>query len=131
MLERYTRERQKGQGKKGMFNLEDEEEGLLGGFEDGEALGGLTHGGRSVVDLPGDDFVGMGLGKGDEDEDEMRGNIDRRRVAKGHFGGFEGGEEEQELVSSTTLALLIISLRGRRVKQRSCRKSLQRARSTR
>jgi nucleolar protein 14 len=80
-----------------MFNLEDDEEGLLGGLDDGEALGGMTHGGRNVSDLPGDDFVGMGLGRDEEDED-ARGNIDRSRVAKGHFGGFENGQEEDDQV---------------------------------
>ena len=97
MLERYTRERQKGQGKKGMFNLEDEED--LAGFDEGETLGGLTHGGRDVSDLPGDDFDNQGLGGDDEeeDEDEREGRIHRRVVGKGHFGGFE--EEEASAAS--------------------------------
>ncbi|CAK9782291.1 Nop14-like protein [Cutaneotrichosporon oleaginosum] len=87
MLERYTRERQRGQGKKGMFNLEDDE-----GFddEDGFALG-LTHGGRSVMDLPGDDFEMMGMGE----EDEFSGAISRQRVAREHFGGFRDEDEEE------------------------------------
>ena len=90
MLERYTRERQRGAGKKGLFNLEDEGEGL-DGFDEGTALGGLTHGGRSVVDLPGDDFDAQGLGEDDED----KGRIDRRTVNRVHFGGFPGGAEEE------------------------------------
>ena len=93
MLERYTRERQKGQGKKGAFNLEDEGEELEG-FDEGEVLGGLTHGGRSVLELPGDDFDKQGLGEVDEDES---GVIGRRAVDSGHFGGFklvENGDEE-------------------------------------
>lgn len=99
MLERYTRERQRGQGKKGMFNLEDEEDLGLDGFDEGTALGGLTHGGRAVNDLPGDDFMAQGLGDDDDDElddDERRGRIDRRQVDRGHFGGFD----EEELVSA-------------------------------
>ncbi|WWC61126.1 uncharacterized protein I303_103705 [Kwoniella dejecticola CBS 10117] len=96
MLERYTRERQRGQGKKGLFNLEDEDNGL-DGFDDGFALGGLTHGGRSVMDLPGDDFDAQGFGENDDDEDEDKGRVDRRTVNKGHFGGFDGEEDEEEL----------------------------------
>ncbi|OCF35452.1 nucleolar protein 14 [Kwoniella heveanensis BCC8398] len=83
MLERYTRERQKGQGKKGMFNLEDE----------GDRL---THGGRSVMDLPGDDFDAQGFGERDDDEDEDKGRVDRRAVSRGHFGGFNGEDEDEE-----------------------------------
>lgn len=103
MLERYTRERQKGQGKKGMFNIEDDDD--LSGFDEGgagTALGGLTHGGRSVSDLPGDDFVAQGLGSDDdeEDDDEREGRIRQRDVGRGHFGGFD--EEAEELVSSAT-----------------------------
>nr|XP_019002599.1 nucleolar protein 14 [Kwoniella mangroviensis CBS 8507]OCF66060.1 nucleolar protein 14 [Kwoniella mangroviensis CBS 8507] len=94
MLERYTRERQRGQGKKGLFNLEDEEDGL-DGFDEGFALGGLTHGGRSVMDLPGDDFEAQGFGERDE-EDEDKGRVDRRTVNKVHFGGFDGEAEEEE-----------------------------------
>lgn len=94
MLERYTRERQRGQGKKGMFNLEDEDE-PFGELDDGFALGGLTHGGRSVMDLPGDDFVAQGLADEDEDEEENRaGRIDKRVVSRVHFGGFEDATEE-------------------------------------
>lgn len=94
MLERYTRERQRGQGKKGMFNLEDGDDL---GLDDGEALGGLTHGGRSVMDLPGDDFDAQGFGEQDEDD---KGRIGRRTVQQVHFGGFghdaEGEGEEPE-----------------------------------
>ena len=93
MLERYTRERQRGQGKKGLFNLEDDED-VLDGFDEGTALGGLTHGGRSVMDLPGDDFETQGLG---EDEETDHGIIGRRQVSSGHFGGFGAesrGDEE-------------------------------------
>ncbi|AFR93321.2 nucleolar protein 14 [Cryptococcus neoformans C23] len=94
MLERYTRERQRGQGKKGMFNLEDEDE-PFGELDDGFALGGLTHGGRSVMDLPGDDFVAQGLADEDEDEEENRaGRIDKSVVSRVHFGGFEEAMEE-------------------------------------
>ncbi|WRT67141.1 uncharacterized protein IL334_004107 [Kwoniella shivajii] len=96
MLERYTRERQRGQGKKGLFNLEDAED-ELDGFDEGFALGGLTHGGRSVLDLPGDDFEAQGFGERDDDEDETKGTVDRRTVNKVHFGGFDGDEDEEEL----------------------------------
>lgn len=92
MQERYTRERQRGQGKKGMFNLEDDEQDLLG-FDEGQHFGGLTHGGRNVMDLQGDDFMAQGLGD-DEEDDEERGNIGRRVVDRAHFGGFDNGEEE-------------------------------------
>ncbi|WWD15917.1 hypothetical protein CI109_100341 [Kwoniella shandongensis] len=93
MLERYTRERQRGQGKKGLFNIEDEGE-TLDIFDDGFAMGGLTHGGRSVLDLPGDDFEAQGYGERDDDDD--RGRIDKRVVSRGHFGGFNGEEEEDQ-----------------------------------
>jgi nucleolar protein 14 len=89
MQERYTRERQRGQGKKGMFNLDDDE---FEDEEDGFALGGLTHGGRSVMDLPGDDFDMMGMGEDDEDN----GAISRQRVMREHFGGFRGESDEEE-----------------------------------
>jgi nucleolar protein 14 len=96
MLERYTRERQRGQGKKGMFNLEEDDGGF--GDDDGFALGGLTHGGRDVMDLPGDDFVAQGFGEDDEEED--RGTIGRRQVNRTHFGGFgDEDEDDEEMVS--------------------------------
>lgn len=95
MLERYTRERQRGQGRKGQFNLEDDDEGLEG-FDEGQALGGLTHGGRSVVDMPGDDFDAQGLG---EMDDEDRGRIDQRTVGRSHFGGFVQQDEDRNMVS--------------------------------
>lgn len=94
MQERYTRERQRGQGKKGMFNLEDDDQDIFG-FDEGTALGGLTHGGRSVMDLKGDDFMEQGLGDDDQDEDEERGNLSRRVVDQTHFGGFGAGEDEE------------------------------------
>lgn len=96
MLERYTRERQRGQGKQGMFNLDEGDE--LDDFADGNLLGGggLTHGGRSVLDLPGDDFVAQGL---DEEDDEAVREIDRRNIARNNFGGFNEKEEDDELVS--------------------------------
>ncbi|BEI87189.1 hypothetical protein CcaverHIS002_0705350 [Cutaneotrichosporon cavernicola] len=87
MLERYTRERQRGQGKKGMFNLEDDE-----GFDDDDGFAlGLTHGGRSVMDLPGDDFDMLGMG-----DEEESGAISRQRVAREHFGGFRDEEDEED-----------------------------------
>lgn len=77
-----------------MFNLEDEDE-PFGELDDGFALGGLTHGGRSVMDLPGDDFVAQGLADEDEDEKENRaGRIDKNVVSRVHFGGFEEAMEE-------------------------------------
>lgn len=96
MLERYTRERQRGQGKKGMFNIEDDDN-LFGDDDDGFALGGLTHGGRDVMDLPGDDFVAQGFGE--DDEEETNGAIDRRQVMRNHFGGFGDEDEDEALVS--------------------------------
>ncbi|TYJ55430.1 hypothetical protein B9479_003933 [Cryptococcus floricola] len=98
MLERYTRERQRGQGKKGLFNLEDDEEDPFGGLDEGTALGGLTHGGRSVTDLPGDDFIAQGLGDDDDpDEDVAKGRIDKRQVSQVHFGGFEPADDSTDL----------------------------------
>lgn len=91
MLERYTRERQRGQGKKGLFNLDDEDE--FGDEDDGYALGGLTHGGRSVMDLPGDDFDAFGFRE--EDDEDDKGTIPRRLVNRDHFGGFDDEEEEE------------------------------------
>ncbi|ORX39879.1 nucleolar protein 14 [Kockovaella imperatae] len=77
MLERYTRERQRGQGRKGIFNLEDDDADPFDDLGDGNALGGLTHGGRSVSDLQGDDFEIQGLGSGDENEEMQPRRIDR------------------------------------------------------
>ena len=75
-LERYARERQRGQGRKGMFNLEDDGDEF--GAKDGFAtLGTLTHGGRSVMNLPGDDFEAQGFGE-TEDEDHVQGG--KRRL---------------------------------------------------
>lgn len=93
MLERYTRERQRGQGKKGQFNLDDDD--AFGDEEDGFALGGLTHGGRDVMDLPGDDFDAQGFA---EYDDEDKGTIGRQQVMRTHFGGFDDEEEEHEEV---------------------------------
>lgn len=128
MLERYTRERQKGQGKRGMFNLEDEDD--LAGFDEGdEGALGLTHGGRSVSDLPGDDFEMQGLGDDDEeeyDEDEREGRIHRRVVGKGHFGGFDE-EEEVSILHDKAKP----SPTEKRPSPRSWRRSSPRAKTTR
>lgn len=103
MLERYTRERQAGQGRKGMFNLEDDDGDVFGDLDEGFALGGgLTHGGRSVDQLKGDDFDAQGLGLGDreaedEDEDVRMGRIGRGVVRNVHFGGGEGDEDEGDV----------------------------------
>ncbi|WVR05233.1 hypothetical protein IAU60_002245 [Kwoniella sp. DSM 27419] len=98
MLERYTRERQRGQGKKGLFNLEDEGDSLgMDLFDEGEAMGGLTHGGRNVLDLPGDDFEAQGLGERDDEDDLDKGRVDRRTVNRAHFGGFDGDADEEDL----------------------------------
>ncbi|WOO79724.1 putative nucleolar complex protein 14 [Vanrija pseudolonga] len=94
MLERYTRERQKGQGKKGAFNLEDDDDAFGADGDDGWALGGLTHGGRDVDDLPGDDFDAQGFA---EYDDEDTGAIPRRQVHRDHFGGFEDNEDDEDM----------------------------------
>lgn len=94
LQERYTRERQRGQGRKGMFNLEEDGADLFGFEDEGQALGGLTHGGRSVNELKGDDFVAQGLGE--DDEDEERGRVGMDQVRRAHFGGFEQGDEEED-----------------------------------
>ena len=98
MLERYTRERQRGQGRQGMFNLEEDDAEPFDDLEDGTVLGGLTHGGRSVADLPGDDFEIQGLGGDDDEEEEDAGRVG----GKDHFGGFRRDEDhsdEEEEVS--------------------------------
>lgn len=99
MLERYTRERQRGQGKQGQFNLDEGDE-ELDDFADGGFLGGLTHGGRSVTDLPGDDFMMQGLGD-EEEEDERMKAIDHRTVGRTHFGGFAADPEEDDQVCAS------------------------------
>jgi nucleolar protein 14 len=104
MLERYTRERQRGQGKKGLFNLEDDDG--LDGFDEG-----LTHGGRNVLDLPGDDFMMQGLGE-EDDEEKM---IDRRTVNRAHFGGFEEPEEERVKSKQEVMAEIIAKSKGYKV----------------
>ena len=134
MLERYTRERQRGQGRQGIFNLDDDDAEPFGDLEDGLALGGLTHGGRSVADLPGDDFEIQGLGD-DEGEDEDSGRVG----GKDHFGGFrrdqDRSDEEDEVSRSAERRTVITdpssSLSGRRPRQKSCRRSSQRASLTR
>jgi nucleolar protein 14 len=98
-----------------LFNLEDDTD-VFGGLDEGDEgtmLGGLTHGGRSVMDLPGDDFDAQGFGEDDEDDEERgdKGRVDMRTVRRDHFGGF-GQDQEDELVSAVragapTLPLLI------------------------
>lgn len=102
MLERYTREQQRGQGKKGMYNLEDEDPfGMLDdGAEDGAALGGLTHGGRNVMDLKGDDFEAQGFGEDDDDDDESNPIRAQRRLLSRRA---EQDGDEEELVSTLWL----------------------------
>lgn len=107
MLERYTRERQRGQGKKGLFNLEEDDG--LDGFDEG--LGGLTHGGRSVLDLPGDDFMMQGLGEEDEEEK----GIDRKTVDRVHFGGFEEPEPDRVKSKQEVMAEIIAKSKGYKV----------------
>ena len=91
LQERYTRERQRGQGRKGMFNLEDDSADLFGMDDEGQTLGGLTHGGRSVNELKGDDFEAQGFGE--DDEDEEKGRVGMDTVRRAHFGGFEEKDE--------------------------------------
>ena len=122
MLERYTRERQRGQGKKGLFNLEEGDDDL-DDMDDGNALGGLTHGGRSVLDLPGDDFMLQGLNDPDDPEEK---HIDRRTVQRNHFGGFEEKPEDEEELVSPLLHIykheLTFSPKGRSRNKKSWRK---------
>lgn len=103
LQERYTRERQRGQGRRGMFNLEEDGADLFGFDDEGQQLGGsggggltLTHGGRSVNELKGDDFVAQGFGEDDDEGDEERGRVGRDVVRRAHFGGFEQGDDEED-----------------------------------
>jgi nucleolar protein 14 len=104
MLERYTRERElqrlggsgTGGNKKSLFNLEDDE---AFGETDGGNLGlSLTHGGRDVGDLEGDDFERMGMAAGlfdgEDPEEKWKGAIDERTVRRSHFGGFDDDKED-------------------------------------
>jgi nucleolar protein 14 len=118
-LERFTRqqelERRSGSSlsKKSRFNLNDDDDtgfGMGFGDDDGDHIGisKLTHGGRTIDELKGDDFAAQGLDDDDDDlEDdfglentrrraEASGAIDRNTVKRSHFGGFgeEGDEEE-------------------------------------
>ncbi len=80
------------------------------GFGEEEHLGiSLTHGGRSIDDLKGDDFAAQGLGDDDDEEleddfglentrrrAEPSGAITGSTVKRNHFGGFgEDGDEEE------------------------------------
>lgn len=133
-LERFTRTREsegkRGGGKKGIYNLNDDEGDLGLGFggdddEEGGLLGSsrrggftLTHGGRAVDDLQGDDFVAQGL-MDDDDEleddfghrkdgmetDGVAGQIDENMVGRDHFGGF--GEDGDEDVSTDSPICLV------------------------
>ncbi len=122
-LERFTRQQEAerrsggvggiaGPSKKARFNLQDDDDALGfgddGDDDDGNHLGAtLTHGGRSIDELRGDDFAAQGLGD-DEDEDtrrrgeEVPGGIDGGTVKRSHFGGFgEEGEDEDEVGRQT------------------------------
>ena len=118
-LERFTRARdaERGSGgragKKSVFNLNDDESAGLGfGDDDGELhLGSknagftLTHGGRTIDELKGDDFAAQGLGDDDDGEldddfginrevegEEREGDATRRN----NFGGFgdDAGDDD-------------------------------------
>ncbi|KZP00134.1 Nop14-like protein [Calocera viscosa TUFC12733] len=79
MLERFTRERQRA-SKGAMFNLEDETE--------------LTHYGQSLSAV--DDFDATGLRLSDDEEEDDKGLIDPEAVRRGHFGGFDEDESEED-----------------------------------
>lgn len=99
-LERFTRTREaeRSRGKKGMYNLNDDEDVSLGFDDDGEEGGllgssrsfTLTHGGRSVNDLKGDDFDAQGL-MDDDDDEELEDDFGIRR------DGLETGALERDL----------------------------------
>jgi nucleolar protein 14 len=125
MLERFTRERQR-TSKNSLFNLEDDTE--------------LTHYGQSLANL--DDFDTIPLNTDSEetdDENPRKGQVDAKTVRSQHFGGFDDDEEEEPngnevaipiaLMHSELICLL--SLHERNQRQRSCRKSSQKVKSTR
>lgn len=112
-LERFTRTREaeRARGKKGLYNLNDDEDISLGfdDDEEGGLLGSsrsftLTHGGRSVDELRGDDFDAQGLMDDDDEEleddfgirrDGIETGILERDMEKG-LGGRQDGFEEDE-----------------------------------
>ncbi|KZT60152.1 Nop14-like protein [Calocera cornea HHB12733] len=79
MLERFTRERQRA-SKGAMFNLEDETE--------------LTHYGQSLSAV--DDFDNSGLRLSDDEDEDKNGRIDPEAVRRGHFGGFDEDESDED-----------------------------------
>lgn len=119
-LERFTRTREASgrTGKKSVFNLNDDDGAGLGfGDDDGDMhLGSssagftLTHGGRSIDSLKGDDFAIQGLDEDDLDDDfginrEVEGEegaVERRDLRVRFGGGSEDGDDAAaEEVSQT------------------------------
>lgn len=155
-LERFTRAREieRGAGKPGrkaIFNLNDEEDGIGGGLGFGDddfgsgQLGAfkLTHGGRAVDDLKGDDFRTQGL---DDDDDEVDDDFGinategqdgeeayARRAAMGAYG--DGEDEDVSALGvdcrSYSSFRFFYSLNDRKPRQKLWLKSLPRVRCTR
>lgn len=124
-LERFTRAREAERGsgvragKKAVFNLNDDESGGLGFGDDdadmhlGSSRGGftLTHGGRAVDELKGDDFVAQGFADDDEEdlEDDFginrtvegeEGAVERDLTRRNNFGGFgdDAGDDDVSIL---------------------------------
>lgn len=156
-LERFTRAREieRGAGKPGrkaIFNLNDEEDGIGGGLGFGDddfgsgQLGAfkLTHGGRAVDDLKGDDFRTQGLDDDDEEVDDDFGinategqdgeEAYARRAAMGAYG--DGEDEDVSALgvdcrSFSSFLSFFFSLNDRKPRQKLWLKSLPRVRCTR
>ncbi|KAJ9121125.1 hypothetical protein QFC24_004798 [Naganishia onofrii] len=131
-LERFTRareiERNAGgkPGRKAIFNLNDDEDGIGGGlgFGDDDLGGGqlgavkLTHGGREINDLRGDDFSMQGLMDDDDDEIEDNFGINAtsgqdgeeayaRRAAMGAYGEDENNDPDRVKTKAEVMAEVI------------------------
>ncbi|KAJ9120818.1 hypothetical protein QFC22_002752 [Naganishia vaughanmartiniae] len=129
-LERFTRareiERSAGgkPGRKAIFNLNDDEDGIGGGlgFGDDDLGGGqlgavkLTHGGREINDLRGDDFSMQGLMDDDEIEDDFGINATSgqdgedayaRRAAMGAYGEDENDDPDRVKTKAEVMAEVI------------------------
>ena len=119
-----------------MFNLNDDESGGLGFGDDdadeGSRIGSaklgftLTHGGRSIDELKGDDFVAQGLGDDDDDEDDLEddfginrtvegeeGAVERDPTRRNNFGGFGDDAGDEDVSGSVASRAATADVAGR------------------